>query len=57
MSAIGRNARAMKPQEYAWLKSQEFKPPIRRKLIAAYERIHEPKSPGVAVVPQETPQP
>lgn len=38
--AIERNARSMKPKEYAWLKRQGYQPPIRRALIAAYERIH-----------------
>lgn len=40
MDAIERNAKSMKPQEYAWLKAQEFQPPIRRALIAEYECLH-----------------
>lgn len=38
--AIERNARSMKPKEYAWLKAQDFQPPIRRALIAEFERLH-----------------
>jgi hypothetical protein len=38
--AVERNARTMKPAEYVWLKVQEFQPPIRRALVAEYERLH-----------------
>jgi hypothetical protein len=38
--AVKRNAKTMKPAEYVWLKSQEFQPPIRRALVAEYERLH-----------------
>ncbi len=38
--AVERNARHMKPREYAWLKAQEFQSPIRKALVAEYERLH-----------------
>ncbi len=42
-TAIERNAQHMKPREYRWLVEQEFQPPIRRALVAEYERLHEVK--------------